>query len=216
MRKRYYFLMLFFLVLMGIISCAEQLDDNKTAPNSFVSAREIDSDDIDVSQSNIDCPVGLINGLTLEEEFGLGASEITRCLDEDSDVLSVYPLNRLCKTESCESPYAVGNINNAINDYEITNGLMLHEDYDITAIIYSTGALFAIDNNAAIPFPEQNPFQTQIEELLVKGVHIYLCQNTARAKGIRTENLIQGIKFVTSGVTAIADLQLKDYALVQP
>ena len=216
MQKRYYFLMLFFLVLMGIISCAEQLDDNKTTTSSFVSAKETDNEDFDAQLSDVDCPVGLINGLTLEEEFGPGASEITRCLDNDSDVLSVYPLNRLCKTDSCESPYAIGNINNAINDYEITNGLVLHEDYDITAIVYSTGALFAIDNNAAVLFPEQNPFQTQIEELLAKGVHIYLCQNTARAKGIRTENLIQGIKFVTSGVTAIADLQLKDYALIQP
>jgi len=205
-------LLLFLLALSG---CTENLD-SLTMENRNVVSRETDDDDISTSAAPVICPKDLVSGIPLDEEFGVGTSEITRCLKKHDDIRVVYPLNRVCKNDICDKAYALGNIRNAISDYEITHGLLLHEDYDITGVLYSAGAIFAIDNNAAIPFPDQNPFQAEIEELMAKGVHLYLCQNTARNMGIRLENIIPGIKFVTSGVTAIADLQLMEYALVQP
>lgn len=51
------------------------------------------------------------------------------------------------------------------------------------------------------------------KDLLDHGVSIYLCQNTARSMDIKLHQLIDGVQFVTAGVTAIGDLQLQGYAL---
>lgn len=164
---------------------------------------------------NEDCPVGLVSGKTLDEEFGPGTSAITRCLEKRSRVKVVFNINQFC-TNNCTQPYALGNVVNAINDYEITHGMKRGRDYEIVAVLYSAGADFAVTGNA---------FQTQVEGLLNKGVKFYLCQNTARRKGIKTDQLIQttdvngitrGIEYITSGVTALADFQSLGYAEVHP
>lgn len=42
------------------------------------------------------------------------------------------------------------------------------------------------------------------------------CLNTANSKGVKKADMIDGIGFVTSGVTAIPDLQEEGYRYVQP
>ena len=159
--------------------------------------------------------MGLVSGLTLDDEFGPGTTEITRCLHHKM-IKVVYQINKTCRDVTCSKPYALGNIQNAIKDYEITHGLILGKNFEIVAVAHSGGYGLMTANDAQEAFSEENPFQAQEESLLAQGVKIYFCQNTSRSKGIVTANLIPGIKYVTSGVTAISDFQLMGYAYLQP
>jgi len=161
------------------------------------------------------CPVGLVSGMAIDDEFGLGSQDITRCLDNTKEVKVVYQVNKECKNSSCTKPYAIGNMNNAINDYKITHG-MKDSKFKLVAIIHGGGWSLVLNNDAQNPNARTNPFQDQMTALLAKGVKVYFCQNTARSKGVKMEQMIPGIQFVTAGVTAIADLQLDGYAYVQP
>jgi len=169
-----------------------------------------------VFASDNDCPVGLVNGLTLDDEFGPGTAKITRCVKNTDKVKVVYQLNTMCKTAACVKPYALGNIENAIKDYEVTSGMVRGTNYEIVVVVHSGGWRTILDNSAAMPHAASNPFQAQMEAVLAKGVKVYFCQNTARGKNVKTANVISGVKFVTAGVTSIADFQLEGYSYVQP
>ena len=203
------FLTAFVVFIFGCQATADVAIDERN-PN-LTSGVVLFDDDID----DPNCPVGLVNGLTLDEEFGPGTSEITRCL-KSKRIKVLYQINAACGNAECTKPYSLGNIQNAINDYEITHGLTLGVNFDIVAVAYGAGYRLMTANDALEPFAEENPFQSQVESLLTQGVKFYFCQNTSRSKGIVTANLIPGIKYVTSGVTAITDFQLLGYAHIQP
>ncbi|MGA1839373.1 MAG: DsrE family protein [bacterium] len=124
--------------------------------------------------------------MTIDEEFDPGSQEITQCITKRKKVKVVYQINQLCRDSSCTKPYAIGNINNAIDDYEITHGMKRGKDYEIVAIVHSGGALLVINNDAETPYTESNPFQADMEDLISKGVKVFFYQNTARAKGMVT------------------------------
>lgn len=155
------------------------------------------------------CPVGLVNGLTLDEEFGPGAAEITRCLVRRRGVRILFPLLRECTDNAspCTRPYALGSIRNAIRDYEVTHGMINGTDFRVTAIAYGSGHKLVLRGN---------PFEQEIIALLKQGVDMYLCQNTARSNNIRVQDMIPGVKFVTDCHTSISDLQSLGYQLVIP
>lgn len=153
-----------------------------------------------------DCPVGLVSGLTLDEEFGEGTSEVTRCLENTKKVKVVYNVYKPCSGPNCSYPFALLNILNAINDYEITHG-MQQEDYEIVAIFYAGGSELVLKGN---------PYESLLKDLMSRGVKMYLCQNSSRYQGIVLEDIIEGVEFVTTGVTALADFQLDGYAVVTP
>jgi len=128
---------------------------------------------------------------------------------------------------NCTRPYTLGNLLNMYNDYTITNGIDA-EEIDMKVIVHSGGGFLLLkdegyDGNGN-PVTGRNKFQTNVEALMDMGVKFYFCQNTTRGfikKGIlpaggATAELIEGIEYVTAGVTAIADLQEQGYKYVQP
>ena len=128
----------------------------------------------------------------------------------------LYQINTGCKNSQCSAPYAVGNIINHINDFEITHG-MDPGDYEIVVIVHNAGWKLVLDNNAAEKHGTDNPFQAAMEDLVAQpSVKVLFCQNTANSKGIVKANMIDGIGFVTAGVSALADLQDEGYRYVQP
>ncbi len=201
----------FLMVILLVSACGSQESMPQSKGFNFFKTANAD-----VEIASVDCPVGLLNGKTLDEEFGPGTQQITRCLEKREDVKVLYQINKACRDEACSRPYALGNIRNAINDYKITHGMALGKGFDIVAIVHSGGAPLVLDNNSSTPSSITNPFQDQMQALLDAGVKVYFCQNTARSKGIVTNQLIPGIKYITAGVTAIADFQLLGYAYVQP
>lgn len=205
-----------FALVLVLGGCEAAAHSSKSASSNLSSSSITQrSSDDDEKISAILCPVGLVSGKTLDEEFGPGTAEITRCL-ENGKIKVVYSLSKACTTEACTKAYGLINIDNAIKDYEITHGLVAGLDYTIVAVVYGNGHLLVVDNNAANPFAEPNPFQTQVQGLIDKGVQFYFCQNAARSNKVVTANLLPGIKYVTAGVTAIADFQESGYSYVSP
>ncbi len=155
------------------------------------------------------CPVGLVNGLTLDQEFGDGASAITRCLVRRKGVKIIFPILRDCTDSAipCTRPYALGSISNAIRDYEVTHGMKNAVDFHVVAVAYSSGYKLVLKGN---------PFEQDVIGLLNKGVDVYLCQNTARTNNIKVQDMIAGVKFVTDCHTSISDFQSQGYRIVVP
>lgn len=204
-----------------------------------------------------ECPVGLVSGMELNQEFGTGTDDKTTCLSKLEEIKIVMQLNKPCRDSyathplgkngkptgeiskvvnnvaNCSRPYALGNLNNMLKDYTITNGIE-DNDIDIKVIVHSGGGYLLLkdegyDGNGAL-LTSRNKFQPVVEALMDRGVRFYFCQNTTRGfikKGIlpgyddfveggANAQLIDRIEYVTAGVTAIADLQEQGYKYVQP
>jgi len=190
-----------FLVLFSHLSLAEDAKDFWHSDNCPVNTKWIDD-------------AG--NPLSLDQKFGAGTQEMTRCLGQTKNVKVVYQINKLCKNDTCTKPYAIGNIINHINDYEITHG-MTPDDYEIVVVVHSKGWKLALDNQAIEKHLANNPFQSQMEKLVNHpSVKVLFCQNTAHNKGVVKVNLLKGIGFVTAGISAIIDLQEEGYRYIQP
>ena len=188
---------------------------------------------------NNECPVGLVNGLTLDDEFGPGTGDLTNCLDRRHNVKVVMQINQFCRDTVSNADcadnraYALGNIRNMIKDYEITHGMVAGKDYEIVAVVHSGGGWQmlkddGLDGNGN-PVTGRNKFEGQVSDLIAQGVEFYFCQNTTRSfiRGNRlpdatetvggaTAELIEGVKYTTAGVTAIAEFQQRGYKYVQP
>ena len=188
------------------------------------------------SQSNEACPVGLANDKTLDNEFGEGTQDLTRCISRRHDVKLLVQINQYCagalKADgSCARAYALHNIYNVIADYEVTYGIHLGTDYEIVAIVHSGGGPLVIKDgtNGKV----KNEFEEDVQKLMNKGVKFYFCQNTTRGRqksgqlpSDATNALvtsmdpvtgeIHSVGYVTAGITALADFQDRGYRYVQP
>jgi len=199
------------------------------------------------------CPVGLVSGKSLNEEFGQGTSDLTTCLSKREDIKIVMQLNKSCRDSyanhpvgangkpngdskvvnniaNCADnrPYALGNLRNMIKDLEITNGIA-PDAIDIRVVVHSGGGYLMLkddvfDEAGDIISSGRNKFEPAVQALMDDGVKFFFCQNTTRGfikKGVlpagnATAQLIDGVQYVTAGVTAISDLQEQGYRYVQP
>ena len=156
------------------------------------------------------------NPISIDQKFGEGSLAVTRCLANTKKAKVLYQINTECKNSACDAPYAVGNIINHIKDFEETHG-MSARDYRIVVVVHSAGWKLVLDNNAVEKHAATNPYQSQMVDLVSRpSVKVLFCQNTASSKGVVLANMIPGIGFTTSGVSAIADLQEEGYRYVQP
>lgn len=187
--------------------------------------------------SNNACPVDLVNGLTLNDEFGPGSDTLTRCLTRRHNVKVVIQINQFCSSavpnSQCTRAFALGNIRNMINDYEVTHGMRPGRDYEIAAVVHSGGGWMMLKNDGidghGNPVTGRNQFEAAVRGLIDDGVRFYFCQNTTRgyvanntlpdateSAGGATGELIDGVEYTTAGVTAIAEFQRRGYSYVQP
>ena len=151
------------------------------------------------------------NTITIDDKFGPGAQAVTRCLGETRNAKVVYQINTLYKDASAavKEPYAIGNIGNHIKDFEMTHG-MTSRNYEIVVVVHSAGWKMVLNDS-------RNEFISKMEDLVNSpGVRVLFCQNTASKKGVKLADMIDGIGFTTSGVSAISDLQVEGYRYIQP
>jgi intracellular sulfur oxidation DsrE/DsrF family protein len=169
------------------------------------------------------CPADVRDAV--EATFGAGAADMTRCIQKRRNVKLVYQLNQFTDPSNSSKPYGLGNIQNAINDYRDNYGMAMGKDVDIAVVIHSGAAKMAVqDAVLQSKGAGANPYEATIRHLIDQGVSFYLCQNSARSlikeqaltPGYATGELIEGVGFVTSGVTAIPDFQSRGYLYVQP
>ena len=170
----------------------------------------------------LECPVGLVTDMTLDDEFGPGSAEITHCMKRRNQVKLLIQVNEFCldrvPNPQCNRPYGLINLPKMIDDYEITHGMKLGRDLEIAVIAHTRGGPLMLKDET------KNQFRSNVESLLERGVKFYLCQNATRAmirNGLlpamdATANIIDGVEYVTAGLTAVADFQYQGYVYVQP
>lgn len=166
------------------------------------------------TSNGVACPVGLISGMTLDEEFGPGTQALTTCNQKRHNVKLLVQINQA-------PPYALGNLRSIINDYEVTYGMKAGRDYEIVAIVYGAGGPTVIQDGVN-SYP--NPYESQVSDLINRGVKFLIAQTTARAyilngrltAGHATEQLIPGVGYVTAGISATADFESRGFQYVQP
>lgn len=194
-------------------------------------------------KGNNECPVGLVTGISMDDEFGPGTQDRTQCLKKRHNVKMVVQINQFCTSaatpESCAaSPYGLNNIRNILDDYEVTHGMKPGKDYEMVVVLHSPGGRMALKNTSirgdGTEVTGRNPFEGTIRGLMARGVKFYFCQNTTRAflnqpgtaitslpkyltSGISaTDQMIEGMEYTTAGLTSIADFQARGYAYIQP
>ena len=174
------------------------------------------------------CPVGLVNGMTLDEEFGAGSQELTQCNSVRHNVKLLIQLNQYGNGNP-GGAYGLKNITNVIQDYEVTYGMRPGKDYEIVAVVHSGGGPLVIQNGVTFTgidgnsHTTANAYEGDVTTLIDQGVKFLFCQNTTRGyiasnklPADATSVLIPGVGYVTAGIAAIADLQARGYRYVQP
>lgn len=187
-----------------------------------------------------DCSISF-NDMHVDDEFGEGVYELTRCLKNTQHIQLVMQVNQSCRDttivedsasgyklenhpKSCDPGrgYGIAQMKNMINDYVGTHG-MSPDRLDLKIIVHGGGGLMLLDD-AEVPWT--NNLQPVVEELMDKGVKFYFCMNTLRGLAKKlpfvadtedlTSRVIPGVEFVTGGLTALADFQKQGYSYIQP
>lgn len=168
---------------------------------------------------NNDCPVYRDASVPAPEFFGLEeGSDKFRCVKKRNDVKVVFNVRRLCRdaNNTCGSDgnhskmYALHAIRGMILDYEITNGMKRGKDYHIIAVIYASAwKMVANDVLSAA-------HQSEVKDLIDKGVDFYMCSHTARRQNLTADRLIPGVKYISQCVTGLVDFQNLGYEVVTP
>lgn len=169
-------------------------------------------------RSNTACPVGLVSGLTLADEFGPDVAANTRCIEKRHEVKTMFGVNEFYASGSTTSPYALNQIKNVLNDYEITDGMVQGRDFQIIAVVHGAGGRLLLNDGTI------NPFKAQVEDLMARGVTFYFCENTVRGfiragllqEGNVAAGVIPGVKYVSAGLAAMSDFEALGWSYVQP
>lgn len=172
------------------------------------------------------CPVGNLNGVPLDVEFGAGSEAITHCLEQRSNAKMViavdvaFPSDINGVVQKNKATF-LSNIDKMIDNYEIVNGMQIGKDIDINVVMSGTGAVLLAKTHKAFGVDAHgnanpNPYASMVARGLSKGMKFYLCQMAARDLGIKRNNMLEGVEFVTGGHIAVADFQQRGYALLKP
>lgn len=205
------------LVFTGVLSLALLVP--------VANAYHSESDDNKEHGKN-ECPVGYLNGVPLDVEFGFGSEAITHCLVKRHgaklvvEVDSAFPADINGIVNKSKATFLT-NIDKMIDNYEVVNGMEIGKDIDIVVVMSSSGAAlltkahksFGLD---AFGNPNPNPFAAQVAKGIAKGMKFYLCQMAARELNIKRNNMLDGVEFVTGGHLAVVDLQQLGYAVLKP
>ena len=198
-----------------------------------LNAQIVKADD---DSENKACPVGLVNGMTIDEEFGAGVQEKTRCLENRKEVKLVMQVNMACRdttvvwnsdtnsyalenhARSCgeKRGFGIAQMKNMIADYMVTHGID-SENLDLNIIVHGGGGTMLMD----MPW---NKLKDEVKGLIAKGVKFHFCMNTVRGMAPKmgltipqfTSKVIPGVTYVTGGLTALGDFQEEGYVYIQP
>lgn len=159
-------------------------------------------DDDDDNQA---CPVGLVSGQTIDQEFGTGINAITRCVENRKKIKVVMQVNQACRDTSivdgalrnhadkCGTSrgYGIAQMRNMILDWVVTHGIPV-DKLDLNIIVHGPGATMLLKNPTDLVTGEEtartNNLEEKVEELIggnvprAEGakVKFHFCMNTVR------------------------------------
>lgn len=97
-------------------------------------------------------------------------------------------------------------------------------DYDIRVVFVGPGIRFLTDDKLqGTPFAEKRKFRKRRQELKQRlqslqsgsGIKLELCDITRESIGLDEKDFYPGVKFVTSGVVQLVELQSKGFAYIK-
>ncbi|MBI3561116.1 MAG: DsrE family protein [Gammaproteobacteria bacterium] len=162
------------------------------------------------------CPPATI--ASIDAEFGSGTSNITTCIKYRENVRVVINASSADTNKAGVSQQLV-NVNNLYHNYEDMYGMVLGKDYDIKVVGHGKGGKWLLTDaayNAATGTTLGNPSGAMVRDLVAHGISVYLCQNTMRANGWKTTDVIEGVHEVPAGVAAVVDFAKQGYVLLTP
>lgn len=157
-------------------------------------------------------------------EFGAGAKDMTRCLENREKVKVVMQVNTECGKKdasgTCVAPYGFRNVPSMMRDYLNTHGIEA-DDIDFRIVVHGSGGKLLLKGHK---------FNGAVQKAMNLGAKVYFCQNTIRSfygtvkpdgdtvmhYGQATSEVMPGVQFVTGGLTALVDLQREGFRYIQP
>lgn len=102
-----------------------------------------------------------------------------------------------------------------INTYEKQG--IAPEEINLHLVYHGTGIAAVVDDAARrrLGVESPNPNTEIIAELVKRGVHIELCENTMQQKGVQPSELLPGIDLVVGAFPRLIDLQLQNFAYIK-
>ncbi len=91
------------------------------------------------------------------------------------------------------------------------------EQIHLHLVYHGTGIAAVVNDEARsrLGASESNPNGEILAELIERGVHIELCENTMQQKGVKPAELLPGVKLVVGAFPRLIDLQLQGYAYIK-
>lgn len=152
-------------------------------------------------------------------DFGAGTSDITTCITRRDDIRVVLNMSTAVLNPKLGINQTLNNAVLMIANYKNIYGITLGQDFKLNIVAHFQGGQFLLNDDAYNKLKgvtTGNPSLATVQSLLAQGVHIYLCQNTMRASGWVTSDLIPGVEEVPGGVVALADFSLRGWAVITP
>lgn len=162
------------------------------------------------------CPPEAV--LQMDSQFGYGTSALTTCLQKRTNVKSAVAWNSAQTNKSGVAQQALVTTN-LISNYENVYGMVLNKNYKVVVVAYSAGGRWLLSDeayNRTFNVDTGNPTRAVVEQLIAKGIPVYMCQNTMRSSGWVTSDLIPGTQMVPAGVAALLDFQSLGYNQITP
>ena len=192
------------------------------------------------------CPAGLFvrdaggNLMTIDDEFGAGTNAITSCLKKRKKIKVIMQVNKSCRDTAvvpdgagfkvknhpttCDPGrgYGIAQMKAMIRDWTISNGIN-PKRLDLNIIVHGGGGWLMMKDIPGHP-AFANKFEQDVKDLMASGVKFYFCQNTMRGFIKRnylpatnaSARIIDGVEYVTGGLTSLADFQKRGYTYIQP
>ena len=163
------------------------------------------------------CPAGFQAAIDLE--FGDGTSAITTCIAKHEDIKNVLNMSTPVLNPKSGISQTLNNAELMLQNYQNVYGITIGNGLELNIVAHFQGGPFLLTDaayNKLKNVTTGNPSRATVEDLLSKGVHVYMCQNTMRANGLKTADLIGGVEEVPGGVVALADFAQRGWAVITP
>lgn len=154
----------------------------------------------------------------IDNEFGPGTSNLTKCLEHRKNVKSVVNMSSAALNKAGSAQQLI-NVRNMVDNYRNMYGMAINDDFTIVIVGHGAGGRWLVSDaayNKSFGVTTGNPNKALLEGLVADGVPVYMCQNTMRAFGWKTSDILPGVKEVPAGVTAVVDFAKSGYVALTP
>lgn len=180
-----------------------------------ISGQSMAEDDKEKNKYDTTCPQAVMDNADMR--FGDGSGAMTECLGVRDNLPIVVAFNSGVINGRNGHGQQVLNVRNLRNDYVNNYDMALGSEFNVAVVGYAAGARWLLNDTAFTnSYGTENPSDQIVSDLIAKGVTFFMCQNTMRGNGWTKYDLIDGVKMIPAGVTAVIDYQNRGYSYIAP